>query len=538
MGLNRIVGVAWMCCTSLVIYNIIELAERTAHDISPSLDGPQDLARTSEHCFTISNSTFQGISQRKEEKRCVPVGPEVHRARNKRQTRATRLCVIGETERFTSINNFLRNNPSIPPTWLQFHSFGSSGPRSKVPYWTPHPSNYTLAEIFDECDGMVGVEVQDSELPGGLVQAVTYSRPILLTPEDSMIYQADARATKVFADESFDTSMKMLIEHVEPGFFVRKPDCEVLIDNHLVDYHYFLLESFMALYPLPELESCNHNHMYFTFLINRSNQPFQRNRAQSWKEYALTAMKDKYQKDRYVKAVILGIFPNTRAMKFDYEIKASCYCADDDIAWLRNSSNAYCVFHESCDEYSNSPHALWLSPHHKQYVLPTLLPEFKHPRPVNDTVNFCVIGHPKRRNYNLVAHFLKTRKPQDVHFHNLGWGPQPEDMNEFEHLFTRYDESAFVSFERIVYDLCDVVLALIARETQPDYFSGPKKKQSGSMLQAIAYQRPMVLHEDLAEPYRAQLAHIETHNDDAESFALAMDRMLKRKRSEKRSGIQ
>jgi hypothetical protein len=101
-------------------------------------------------------------------------------------------------------------------------------------------------------------------------------------------------------------------------------------------------------------------------------------------------------------------------------------------------------------------------------------------------------------------------------------------MNGFEHLFSRYDEADFLAFERMVHELCDVVLGLLTRDTTPDYFDGPKKKQSGSMLQAIAYNRPMVLHEDLAEPYRAYLSDIETHNDTAESFSSAMDRTIDR----------
>lgn len=163
---------------------------------------------------------------------------------------------------------------------------------------------------FDECDGMVAIDVQDANLPGGLAQAVSYGRPILLTPVDSRKYESARRSTFVFANESFDTSMTMLIDHVQPDFFGRKPDYEVLIDNNLVDYHYFLLESFVALYPLPEVETCNHNYLQFTFFINRSKRPFHRKRANSWKEYALTTMKDKSQKDRFVKLVIFGMFAN------------------------------------------------------------------------------------------------------------------------------------------------------------------------------------------------------------------------------------
>jgi hypothetical protein len=106
-------------------------------------------------------------------------------------------------------------------------------------------------------------------------------------------------------------------------------------------------------------------------------------------------------------------------------------------------------------------------------------------------------------------------------------------MDGFDHLYARYDESDFVLFETMVYDLCDVILGLLTKNHTPDYFDGPKKKQSGSMLQAIAYQRPMVLHEDLAEPYKHHLTDIEVHNDDPDSFVGAMDRILDRLRKER-----
>lgn len=529
-----VLAVIWFCSICFVLYDCAQLSlKAAAMNIieSPTVmfDGPPRIQlSTTDTCITPSShiTNFADLTAHQRNIYCPSALPHFRRARNINSTCAINLCVLGETKHFSAVNSFIRGHPEISPYWLRFHVFGSMGPRAKRKYWTSHNKTAAFNEaVYDVCDGIIALPLVDESilLPGGLVEAVAYHKPIALFPEDAQKYHHHLEY--VFANESLAISVADMIKYLEPGFFERQPDCQVFIDNHLVDYHYFLLESFMALYPLPETPACNHDNLRFTFQIHRSENPFQRNRGLSWKEYALTTMLEKYQDGRSVKDVIWS--QSNRPPEIHYEIKASCYCIEEHVLWLRNSSNNYCVFHESCDDFETSPQAIWLSPHHKQYILPTLLPEFKHARPTNETtVNFCVIGHPKRRNYDLVAHFLKTRRPEFIYFHNLGWGPRPEAMDGFEHLFSRYDTASFLTFERMVFDLCDVVLGLLTRDITPDYFDGPKKKQSGSILQAIAYHRPMVLHEDLAGPYRAYLSEIETHSDDAESFAKAVDRTI------------
>jgi hypothetical protein len=182
---------------------------------------------------------------------------------------------------------------------------------------------------------MIGVPVEDSHLPSGMLHAMAYNRPLLLAQKDAMLYQNQIAPTRVFSDTSMSRSLERLIEFLEPRFFHRKPDCQVLIDNHQFDFHYFLLESFMALYPLPETPECNHNYLQFTFLIHRSGNPFQRNRAESWKRYALGDMSQKYRSDRIVKTVIWGTETSSiPSGDYHYIIKASCYCIEEDVAWL------------------------------------------------------------------------------------------------------------------------------------------------------------------------------------------------------------
>lgn len=311
--------------------------------------------------------------------------------------------------------------------------------------------------------------------------------------------------------------------------------CQVLIDNHQVTYHYETLESVMTLYPLPNTSTCNHHNMQFTFLLNHKGNAFQNGRADDWQNYALTIMKAKYQSNRSVKSVVMVEDPNIRIANFDYEIKSSCYCKPDFIRWLRDSNSAFCVFHESCNELADSPQALWLTPHHNRYVLPTVLPEFSYPRPVKeDVVNLCVLGDTLRRNYELMGDYLKLRGPKGLHIHHLGRGPNPEALKGYEQLFSKHITPNFVPYERIFYDVCDVVLGLLTKKTTPAYFDAGKQKLSGSILHAIVYKRPMVLHEELASRFQKHLTDVETHADDGQSFVAAMDRMMGKLRSSKK----
>lgn len=539
---NRRFLLPWVVLVAWLTFNQLQVSLKSVStksheflDSPPSVDFNFADASLKPCIFNSTRNAVKSI-QKRVGSSCPSGIPMFDRPRARNSTRQINLCLIGKTTNFSVVNNFIREHPAIPPEWIQFHCFGSSGPRTKVLYWTSHlhdEASYS-EYLYDICDGMIGVPVEDSNLPSGMLHAMAYSRPLLLGLEDARVYENQIAPTTIFTGDSMSRSLERLIKFVEPHFFDRKPDCQVLIDNHQFDFHYFLLESFMALYPLPATPECNHNYLQFTFLIHRSGNPFQWNRAESWKRYALGPMSQKYRSHRMVKTVMWGTETSSVPTSgYHYIIKASCYCIEEDVAWLSDSKNTYCVFHEACDAFSSSPKALWLSPHHKQYALPTLLPVFAHPRPVNSTINFCIIGHPTRRNYHLVAHFLKLRNPDDVFFHNIGWGPKPKAMDGFDHLYARYDESDFVLFETMVYDLCDVILGLLTKNHTPDYFDGPKKKQSGSMLQAIAYQRPMVLHEDLAEPYKHHLTDIEVHNDDPDSFVGAMDRILDRLRKER-----
>lgn len=338
--------------------------------------------------------------------------------------------------------------------------------------------------------------------------------------------------------------------------------CQVLIDNHMFHFHFEVLESIMMQFPLPPLASCPEGRMEFTFFLasSTSGTTFQKNRVIDWQRYALSSIVNSTTNSttqhtgqtalRSLKAVVqndkdgIDVVQNT---VFEYQIRATCYCQRQEIDWLKNISSSdsvagskrYCVFHEDCGQFHKSEHALWVSPHYPRYLLPTHLPTFSHKRAVNQSaMNFCVMGSPLKRNYPMLANYLnQTQQLQDdglkdnIHIYQLGQGGIPKAMEPHQHFFSAHMEPSFVSYQRMVYDKCDVVLALITKSIAPFYFPGSaKKKLSGSIPQAIAYGRGIVIHKDLALLYKKHLEEIpvETHDDSPASFAKAMDRMIVR----------
>ena len=321
------------------------------------------------------------------------------------------------------------------------------------------------------------------------------------------------------------------------------PDCRVLILNNAFNFHYEVLESILALYPLPEVPtgSCNHSSLQFTVAIPHGRVPFQKTKSKSWNEYANTAMmgKNYYSyategQSRHL-ATVLQVPGRDKVGTdgFDYFINASCYCRlPQDLEWLQNSTSNFCVFHESCEEHKNSSQAMWLNPHHERHFFPSLLPRFEPyagPKQNQDHHNLCVVGSPSRRNYDYVINYLNTlgNTTTDVHFHNFGWGLLPTSLDAWSHRVTSHSIGNYVEFQRSVVQTCDAIMPLLRPTTQPDYFTGAKKL-SGSIVQAAAYKLPIVLHHDLAKLYESHIVDTVTHGDDQESYNDAIQRLLHR----------
>jgi hypothetical protein len=344
------------------------------------------------------------------------------------------------------------------------------------------------------------------------------------------------------------------------------PDCQVLIDNAGYNFHYEVLESIFVLYPLPPAATCNHSSLQFTIALWRGNiTSSRRDRSTSWWAYANATLvqneKNYYSystpgQSRSLHTVLQAAKtgpPISGWDDFTYIIRATCYCSEEvgDQAWLRSDMNRhFCVFHQACDEYSNSSQAMWLNPHHERYFFPSLLPTrqyFKMQAASNFSSSIpnkpdseeggkrkkyrlCILGDPKRREYSRVAAYLekKNQTISPVSFQNLGRGKIPSVMTPWRpNYLTHYRIEDYEEYQAKIATDCQAILALVLPSTQPDYFSN-EKKLSGSVVQAAAYRLPIVLHTDLAKLYDRYIPDVITHGDDQESFNEALATLIER----------
>jgi hypothetical protein len=311
--------------------------------------------------------------------------------------------------------------------------------------------------------------------------------------------------------------------------------CKALVLNEEHNYHYEILESVLALYPLPHLSSCNRSQIKFTFAIaDGEENTFWRDRSASWYEYATQRMArneyDALEGQSRVLEMVIRNSSRPTARGFDYHIRASCFCQNEtDVLWLLESERHFCVFHEYCDIVANISRATWVNPKMPRSFFPAILPKFDHPRMVdNVTHNLCIVGEGKRREYELVADYLSNHPLHSgMHFHHFGIGNVAPTMKPFTNDITLHPIPNFVDYQFALYMTCDAILALMTRSGRPQYFEGPTKL-SGSIVQASVYQKPILVHKDLAQVYRDHLVHVETYTDDVGSFSIGFDRLLDR----------
>lgn len=98
-------------------------------------------------------------------------------------------------------------------------------------------------------------------------------------------------------------------------------------------------------------------------------------------------------------------------------------------------------------------------------------------------------------------------------------------MKSFSNFVTLHPNPNFTEYQLDLYDTCDAILSLVTRFQHPEYFEGPMKL-SGGIVQASAYQKPILLHKDLEFVYKEHLVNAVTHDDDADSFAVAFGQMI------------
>ena len=322
--------------------------------------------------------------------------------------------------------------------------------------------------------------------------------------------------------------------------------CKVLVENARVTYHWETLESAAGLYPIKSMDlpaSCNHNHLIFDFHVLAKNEA----KFNSWYSYFKRFMRGKNARTRDDVQVnnhtrVFGkAYANMAKLssppRYDATIKASCYCRPNFIDWINNGRGRACVFHERCDKLVDNPRAVWLSPHHENYYIPTLLPPVKFlKRRPNSTAphKLCAVGHTSRRNYGLLKAFLDSPEGKAAlgrfKFHILGTGGFPKALNQYRKISTQEQNADFTGFHQSVAK-CDAMLMLITKKDLQHYFVSPTSllKLSGSFPLTIAYKMPYFVHEELHELYNHELPPgipFATHSDDPKTFRLAMPNFL------------
>jgi hypothetical protein len=349
---------------------------------------------------------------------------------------------------------------------------------------------------------------------------------------------------------------KTLPDSVQVKKATRLPPCRVAVTNS-VSFHHETLESIASQLPTKYLnlpgKVCDANSLVFEYHIFAGG-----NRVHSWVSYFNSTMQGqdvtylKAKKDPTQKRAIgnLYLHPKLPASGilspegYDAYVEATCYCRcfpvpnkrkwPDNInhaEWLSQNDHRTCIFHEGCPagKLENHPRSVWVSPHHNQYYIPSVLPGYREkPRTINrDNPQLCVIGAPLRRDFSLLAHYFKNHTAGRFRVHIYGLGKYTDSMTPYRNVTKMSEILDYQKFHDQV-GRCDAFLALLTKGKNSGYFTG-KMKLTGIIPVLLAYKQPAIIHEDLYELYREQLPEnvlYETHSDEKSSFADALDRFL------------
>lgn len=316
--------------------------------------------------------------------------------------------------------------------------------------------------------------------------------------------------------------------------------CKLVIDNGQFGYHFEILESVVADFPLVLPEPCgNHLSVDLTFDLKESElSP----RARGYVNY----LRDNVQGKVYVgyrnqqRTLDQVYFQKKRAdynaqdPEFIAYVYSSAYCRPRFLNEL-NSNKTYAIFHERCAKAEVNSRSYWVTPNQRNHIFPNRLPQFNTTDRVSiPPYKLCVIGKARRRNFGFFRSYFESSAIDDFRdrFQILifGMGSVPGWLSNFTSV--KQDSTAdFYDFQRRVAMNCDALVALLDSATKSEYFpnvSGSSQKLSGAITQASAYKLPIVIHEDLASLYAEYLKQnlVVTHSDNVSSFKTALHTML------------
>jgi hypothetical protein len=337
--------------------------------------------------------------------------------------------------------------------------------------------------------------------------------------------------------------------------------CRVAVTNS-VSFHHETLESIASQLPTKYLHftnnACDAKSLVFDYHVFAAGD-----RVESWASYFHLAMHGrdvthlKAKEDPAEKRAIGNLYLHSKlpasgilsldesdanVEEYDAYVEASCYCRcfpvpnkrrwPDNInhaEWLSKSNHRTCIFHEQCPagKLENHTRTVWVSPHYPAYYIPSVLPGYRQkPRAINhDNPQFCVIGAPLRRDFDLLAHYYQNHTTDRFRVHIYGLGNYTDSMMPYRNVIQQSEVFDYQEFHDKV-GRCDAILALVTKRKSPRYFDS---KLSGIIPILLAYKQPAIIHEDLYELYREQLpdnVSYETHSDESSSFVDALVRFL------------
>lgn len=145
------------------------------------------------------------------------------------------------------------------------------------------------------------------------------------------------------------------------------------------------------------------------------------------------------------------------------------------------------------------PHVWGLTPLFPRHFMALHLPPIRH-RP-SKTVRIAIQGNitPHRRNFGMLAHWLRKTSAKDFTIQLLGRGRTPPCLLPYERsgVLKISSNLPFARFHDAFADI-DGLMALVTPQSHPQYFT---QKLTSSVSYSIAYDIPILMHPEMQKIY-------------------------------------
>lgn len=346
------------------------------------------------------------------------------------------------------------------------------------------------------------------------------------------------------------------MRHYNASYKAHLPRCQMLIYNE-PDWHYEILESIAVRYPIPweRFECSTAEPVLVEYWVSGTKHKLGWEKGNDQVEHAGFI---KYYEQYLLNttrsradglSVQFGKISSLAGMYYDAKyhvvVRASrCIAMEEE--------RVFCVSHFHCDEgdmdCKDHPEwrsrMCWLNPMHECYFLARDLPRFPEKDKSNDKIIGCMSGAAKDIE-RLATALHALRKPEDLEIRHFNrYFEIKVDSRKAARLYRNHGiddmiklvaELDFIKFQKL-YSECDFIMTLLNPDlTSYEYFPGHGSKLSGSISQAIAYQAPVLLHQDLYDVYAQHLVTSSIGYRNTKQFTRALRDMLQYIREQKKS---